>query len=39
MTARSSVLHRWNDKSNLIPFTLNTLNINSLTIEQQQTLD
>ena len=30
MTASSSVLHSWDDKGNLIPFTLNVLSINSL---------
>ena len=33
MTASSSVLHSWDEKGNLIPFTLNTLNINSLRID------
>jgi hypothetical protein len=33
MTASSSVLHRWDDKGNQIPFTLNVLNINSLSID------
>jgi hypothetical protein len=33
MTASASVLHRWDDKGNRIPFTLNVLNINSLGIE------
>ena len=30
LTASSSVLHSWDDKGNLIPFTLNVLSINSL---------
>src|SRR5262245_36934760 len=34
MTASSSVLHSWDDKSNSIPFTLNVLNINSLSIDE-----
>ena len=33
MTASSSVLHSWDDKGNPIPFTLNVLNINSLSAE------
>ena len=33
MTASSSVLHSWDDKGNQIPFTLNVLNINSLSID------
>src|SRR5436190_19326276 len=36
MTASSSVLHSWDDKSNPIPFTLNVLNINSLQIDQDR---
>jgi hypothetical protein len=34
VTASSSVLHSWDDKGNQIPFTLNVLNINSLSIDQ-----
>ena len=33
MTASSSVVHSWDDKGNQIPFTLNVLNINSLSID------
>jgi hypothetical protein len=33
MTASSSVLHSWDDNGNQIPFTLNVLNINSLSID------
>jgi hypothetical protein len=34
MTASASALHSWDDKGNLIPFTLNNLTINSLQIDQ-----
>ena len=34
MTASASQLHSWDDEGNLIPFTLNVLNINSLQIDQ-----
>jgi len=33
MTASSSVLHSWDDKGNRIPFTLNTLNINNIQLD------
>jgi hypothetical protein len=33
VTASSSVLHGWDDKGNLIPFTLNVLSINSLELD------
>jgi hypothetical protein len=33
MTASSSVLHSWDNKGNQIPFTLNVLNINSLSVD------
>jgi hypothetical protein len=36
MTASSSVLHRWDDKGNPIPFTLNTLTINSIQIDEDR---
>jgi hypothetical protein len=36
MTASSSVLHGWDDKGNQVPFSLNVLKIDSLTIDQQQ---
>jgi hypothetical protein len=39
MTASSSVLHSWDDKGNLVPFTLNVLNINCLDDQVQRTLD
>ena len=39
VTASSSLLHGWDDKGNPIPFTLNVLNINSLNIDQEQSLD
>jgi hypothetical protein len=39
MTASSSVLHGWDDKGNPIPFTLNTLNINSLNITTEDDKD
>jgi hypothetical protein len=38
MTASSSVLHSWDEKGNPIPFTLNTLNINSLQILEDGTV-
>ena len=38
MTASSSVLHRWDEKGNQIPFTLNMLNINSLQIDDDGTI-
>jgi hypothetical protein len=34
MTASSSVLHSWDEKGNRIPFTLNTLTINSIQIDE-----
>jgi hypothetical protein len=33
VTASSSQVHGWDDKGNPIPFTLNTLNINSMNVE------
>lgn len=33
VTASSSVLHSWDDKGGPIPFTLNTLSIDSLNVE------
>lgn len=36
MTASASALHRWDDKGNPIPFTLNVLNINSLQLDQDR---
>jgi hypothetical protein len=38
MTASSSVLHSWDEKGNPIPFTLNTLNTNSLQILEDGTV-
>ena len=35
VTASSSVLHSWDEKGNPIPFTLNMLNIDSLSLEMQ----
>ena len=34
MTASASELHRWDDNGNLIPFTLNVLNIKSLQTDE-----
>ena len=39
MTASSSVLHSWDDKGNPIPFTLNVLNISSLSIDNAEKAD
>jgi len=36
MTASASLLHSWDDKGNLVPFTLNTLNYNTLNVEVRE---
>jgi len=33
MTASASLLHSWDDKGNLVPFTLNVLNLSMLSEE------
>jgi len=36
MTASASQLHSWDDKGNPVPFTLNTLSLNTLNIEVRE---
>src|SRR5207247_10830941 len=35
VTASSSLLHSWDEKGKPIPFTLNMININSITIDKE----